>query len=90
MFAVSSCKNEDEVHFVEISEYYAESCHLDEATLDSISRFSQKVADFVAATPLAKQDPLYSRILTNIQNTCLGLQITFDPNWGGIIDISDK
>jgi len=82
-----SCKNDD-VHFVEISEFYAESCHLNEATQDSIMRFSQKVADFVTRNPLAKEDPLYPRILHNIQTS--SFVITYDPNWDGIIDITDK
>ena len=84
----ASCKNEDEVHFVEISEYYSESCHLDQVTQDSIVRFSQKVANFVERNPLAKQDPLYPRILHNIQTS--SFVITYDPNWGDVIDISDK
>jgi len=87
--ALSSCKNDD-VHFVEISEYYAESCHLDVATQDSINRFSQKVQAFVARNPLAKEDPLYPRILHNIEVSSYGLTISYDPNWAGIIDISDK
>ena len=77
------CKQENEVHYVEISEYYAESCHLDQVTVDSIARFSLKVAGFVAAHPLAKNDPLYPRILTNIKNTCLGSNITIDTDWAG-------
>ena len=63
------CCKDDEVHFVQISEFYAESCHLDEVTQDSIVRFSQKVEDFVARNPLAKEDPLYPRILHNIQTS---------------------
>lgn len=82
-----SCKNDDE-HFVEISEFYAESCHLSEVTQDSIMRFSQKVSDFVTRNPAAKEDPLYPRILHNIQTS--SFVITYDPDWDGIIDISDK
>ncbi|MBR5394414.1 MAG: hypothetical protein IK144_04930 [Bacteroidaceae bacterium] len=71
---LASCSN-DEVHFVKISEYYAESCHLDQATQDSIVRFAQKVDAFVAANPLAKEDPLYARILHNIKTS------SFDPGF---------
>lgn len=82
-----SCKNDD-VHFVEISEYYAESCHLNEATQDSIMRFSQKVSDFVTRNPLAKEDPLYPRILHNIQTS--SFTITWDTAWKDTIDISNR
>lgn len=87
LVALSCCKNDD-VHFVEISEYYAESRHLNVATQDSINRFARKVEAFVTRNPLAKEDPLYPRILHNIQVS--GFTITYDPNWAGIIDISDK
>lgn len=82
------CCKDDEVHFIEISEFYAESCHLDQVTQDSIMRFSQKVEDFVTRNPLAKEDPLYPRILHNIQTS--SFVITYDPDWAGIIDISDQ
>ena len=75
---MTSCSNDDEVHFVEISEYYAESCHLDQATQDSIVRFSQKVDAFVAANPQAKEDPLYPRILHNIQVSGFNLNTDWD------------
>ena len=84
---LASCSQEDEVHFVEISEYYAESCHLEQVTLDSISSFSQKVAAFVKTHPEAKEDPLYPRILTNIRNHCQGLNLYIDPEWGGITEM---
>ena len=75
-----SCSN-DVVHFVEISEYYAESCHLDQVTQDSIVCFSQKVAAFVAANPLAKEDPLYPRILHNIQASSLSTGFMLNTEW---------
>lgn len=84
-----SCKNDD-VHFVEISEYYAESCHLDVATQDSIESFARKVEDFVTRNPLAKEDPLYPRILHNIKFSSFEPIINFEDGWAGIIDISDK
>ena len=87
IFAFSSCKNE-EIHFVEISEYYAESCHLDVVDQDSITSFARKVAAFVALHPLAKEDPLYPRILHNIKTS--SFTIDYNPEWAGIIDISDK
>lgn len=87
IFAFSSCKNE-EIHFVEISEYFAESCHLDVVEQDSITRFAHKVAAFVALNPLAKEDPLYPRILHNIQTS--SFTITWDTAWKDTIDISNK
>ena len=78
---LASCSNDDEVHFVEISEYYAESCHLDQATQDSIVRFAQKVDAFVAANPQAKEDPLYPRILHNIQTSSFDPTITINTDW---------
>ena len=87
IFAFSSCKNE-EIHFVEISEYFAESCHLDVAEQDSITRFAHKVAAFVALNPLAKEDPLYPRILHNIQTS--SFTITWDTAWKDTIDISNR
>ena len=78
LVALASCSNDD-VHFVEISEYYAESCHLDQATQDSIVRFSQKVDAFVTANPEAKEDPLYPRILHNIQTSTF----TLNTEWNG-------
>lgn len=78
----ASCSN-DEVHFVEISEYYAESCHLDQVTQDSIVRFSQKVAAYVAGNPLAKEDPLYPRILHNIQASSFSTNLMLDTEWNG-------
>ena len=79
---LASCSNDDEVHFVKISEYYAESCHLDQATQDSIVRFAQKVDAFIAANPQAKEDPLYPRILHNIQTSSFdaGLALHTDCN----------
>lgn len=87
IFAFSSCKNE-EIHFVEISEFYAESCHLDVVEQDSITRFARKVAAFVALHPLAKEDPLYPRILHNIQTS--SFTITWDTAWKDTIDISNR
>ena len=55
---------------------------------DSIESFARKVEAFVTRNPLAKEDPLYPRILHNIQVS--SFTITYDPNWAGIIDISDK
>lgn len=82
---IASCSKEDEVHFVEISEYYAESCHLDQATQDSIVRFSQKVDAFVIAHPLAKEDPLYARILHNIQTSTFDPTFKLNTDWEGEI-----
>lgn len=79
---MASCSN-NEVHFVEISEYYAESCHLDQATQDSIVRFSRKVDAFVTANPQAKEDPLYPRILHNIQTS----SFTLNTEWNGETEI---
>ena len=72
---------------MQISEYYAESCHLDQATQDSIVRFSQKVAAFVAAYPLATEDPLYPRILHNIQTSSFGPTINLNTDWDGETEI---
>lgn len=68
---------------MEISEYYAESCHLDQATQDSIVRFSRKVDAFVTANPQAKEDPLYPRILHNIQTS----SFTLNTEWNGETEI---
>ena len=86
LISLASCSN-DEVHFVKISEYYAESCHLDQATQDSIVRFAQKVDAFVAANPLAKEDPLYARILHNIKTSSFDPTITINTDWDGETEI---
>ena len=77
-----SCEKEL-FHYAEITEYHAESQQLDVATTDSIARFSSKVQGFVAQHPDAKDAPLYSEILNNINNAKLNITIIIHDEWDG-------
>lgn len=63
-FFLGSCETyEDPTHAV-MQGYFDESQGLSGASSDSVSRFSQKVETFTTRTPEAKNDPLYTKILS--------------------------
>ena len=63
------------LRYAEMQQYHQESLTLAETSLDSISRFSQKVDGFVNLHPLAKEDPLYPEIEQNINQARLIIRI---------------
>lgn len=67
--------------YAEMQAYYQESVNLAQTSLDSISRFSNKVDGFVALHPRAKDDALYPEIEENIRKARIVISMD-DGSWG--------
>ena len=81
-FLYVACSKDTSVsHYPEMQAYYAESCNLGVATTDSVQHFTQKVNTFVTQHTDASADPLYPKIVGNIQSACFRLNITIDDEW---------
>ena len=61
--------------------YFEESKGLFQASTDSISRFSAKVNEYTTRIPEAKNDPLFSKIQSNIKMAKLKITITIADEW---------
>lgn len=66
--------------YAEMQEYHQESITLQQTSLDSVSRFSKKVAHFVDLHPRAKDDTLYPEIEENIRKARVFFHMT-DGSW---------
>ena len=66
--------------YAEMQAYYQESVNLVQTSLDSISRFSNKVDGFVALHPRAKDDALYPEIEENIRKARIVISM-HDGSW---------
>ena len=80
-FTFVACEKEISHDYPELQAYYTESCHLPEATRDSVLRFTNKVADFVDVNPEAKYDPIYPEIVNNVNHVLFGVWI--NTEWDG-------
>ena len=81
----TSCEK-DIPRYMEMRKYHQESTTLAETSLDSISRFSQKVDGFVCLHPSAKEDPLYPEIEENIWQARLIVHLNGET-WGEDIHV---
>ena len=86
LLAFIACEKEIP-HYAEMQAYYQESVNLAQTSLDSISRFSNKVDGFVEVHPSAKEDPLYPEIKENIRKARITIQIQIDDTWGDDIHL---
>ena len=64
-----------------MKDYFEESQGLSQASTDSVARFSMKVNEFTTRIPEAKNDPLYTQIMSNIKMAKLKITITIADEW---------
>lgn len=86
LFCSVSCEKEV-LRYDELSQFHTESLQLASVPADSVNRFAQKVAAFVAAHPDAEDDPLYPAIQQIIQQN-LRIRIIIDDEWDGEIHVN--
>ena len=77
--------NED---FSEMRIFYAESCSLSTASLDSVKSFTSKVDAYTAINPASKETPLYPKIKENIKTASLRITLECDSTWDEPITIN--
>ena len=90
----ASCEKDVQYEgYPEMHEYYVESCGLgdDAVDIDSITRFSGKVDNFVTVNPDAKETSYYPLIQKNIKKYSITIVITIegDGAWDGIDNEGD-
>lgn len=69
-----------------LNSYYLESTHLNVATSDSITSFTNKVNGLTAAWPEVKEEKQYHQIVENIRQSFLTFHITINGEWDGVIE----
>ena len=81
--ALCSCTEESE-SISTLQQYHLESLALGQVSADSVARFQQKVAAYIAQNPAAADDPVCEAIRQNIRQNFIRLKIELNPEWDGI------
>lgn len=84
MLMAASCEKEV-IDYMQ--QYYTESMGLQGVSSDSITKFSDKVNNYVTVYPEEKENPLYPKIQSNIHSALLRITITVDTTWAGTTTI---
>lgn len=77
-FILPSCEKEV-INYMQ--QFYNESLGLKEVGSDSIKAFGAKISNYVATYPEEKANPLYPRILENIEAASVHITIDIDDEW---------